>query len=89
MFSTGALVCSKVDSRRLKCEQHGEFCLIDAYVITFIHLILCSFGTLYSNYLIVIKFRWEEIFDSEQIQMRRQSGSSTREDEAAGSNNLF
>jgi len=49
-------VCSKVDGRRLNYEQHGEFCLIVGYEIILINLILCSFGTLYSNRLIPCSF---------------------------------
>jgi hypothetical protein len=49
-------VCSKVDGRRLNCEQHGEFCLIVGYVIILIELILYSFGTLHSNSLIPCSF---------------------------------
>ncbi|AES65127.1 transmembrane protein, putative [Medicago truncatula] len=52
----GAFVCSKVDGRRLNCEQDGEFCLIVGYVIILIELNLCSFGTLHSNRLIPCSF---------------------------------
>jgi len=50
VFSGGVFVCSKAHSRRLNWEPDGEFCLIVGYIITLIHLIICSFANFHYNF---------------------------------------